>query len=378
MSAVSVVSPTDDWTHRFAAIWHVDFEFREDANHLPVPVCMFAQEQQTGAKVEMWRDQLLRCRQPPFDVGPNSLMVGYMTAAELSCFLALGWPFPHNVVDLYTETIAAVNGDDSVWLQDERRPGLLEALQLHGLPTRMTKEEKEYWRRAILDNTDYTLEQKKGIQDYNRVDVEETLALIVRMTPAIDLPHALHRGRYMGAVARMELAGLPVDRVRLNRLVDNWDAIKRFYIERDDSLDLWEDLSFREWRLEALILKRGWDWPAHKARITVSVPRPTGGTRGLVNAIPGRFGTAIRICDRAEAVTIPNGRQWMRPRFGVTTKRYSNLNRNGRNGRARFDPSNADSYDFITGRRSGARAAIAIPCAEISRFGPPLIDEDFA
>jgi hypothetical protein len=105
------------------------------------------------------------------------------------------------------------------------------------------------------------LEQKNGIEDYNRVDVEETLALIGPMAPAIDLPQALHRGRYMGAVARMEDTGLPVHRVRLGHLVDNWDPIKRFYIERDDDLDLWEGLSFREWRLDALIRRRGWDWP---------------------------------------------------------------------------------------------------------------------
>jgi hypothetical protein len=30
----------------------------------------------------------------PFDTCPNSLMVAYAADAELSCFLALGWPFP--------------------------------------------------------------------------------------------------------------------------------------------------------------------------------------------------------------------------------------------------------------------------------------------
>jgi hypothetical protein len=28
------------WLDRYAAIWHCDFEFREDASHHPVPVCM--------------------------------------------------------------------------------------------------------------------------------------------------------------------------------------------------------------------------------------------------------------------------------------------------------------------------------------------------
>jgi DNA polymerase I len=47
----------------------------------------------------------------------------------------------------------------------------------------------------------------------------------------------------------------------LSRLLENWDGIKRFYIERDDDFGLYEDLSFREWRLQKLIEERGWDWP---------------------------------------------------------------------------------------------------------------------
>ena len=66
----------------------------------------------------------------------------------------------------------------------------------------------------------------------------------------------------MGAVARMEHTGLPVDRARLDRFTDHWDDIKRFYIKRDDTLGLWDDdLSFREWKLRALIKECRWDWP---------------------------------------------------------------------------------------------------------------------
>ena len=63
-------------------------------------------------------------------------MVAYMAAAELSCFAALDWPFPHNILDLYVETIVTINGDDAVWLQGAKRPGLQEALQLHILGPR--------------------------------------------------------------------------------------------------------------------------------------------------------------------------------------------------------------------------------------------------
>jgi DNA polymerase I len=170
---------------RFPAIWHCDFEYRQDANHLPVPVCGCFIEQRTGTKIELWRDELLRLRQAPFDTGPNSVMVAFMAAAELSCFLSLGWKFPDNTLCLYAETIAAINGDDTVWLLGKKRPSLHEALVLHGLEPSMSDEEKEHWRRVILDNVEYG-DLQKGVQDYNRVDVLETLDLIEKMGPALD------------------------------------------------------------------------------------------------------------------------------------------------------------------------------------------------
>ena len=49
MSCNSAGLPTS--FDRFRAIWHVDFEFRQDNNHLPVPVAMFAKEHRTGAEI---------------------------------------------------------------------------------------------------------------------------------------------------------------------------------------------------------------------------------------------------------------------------------------------------------------------------------------
>src|SRR6478672_1600942 len=47
---------------------------------------------------------------PPFDIGDNSLFVGYAAApAELACFLALGWQFPVHVFDQHTAYLASSN-----------------------------------------------------------------------------------------------------------------------------------------------------------------------------------------------------------------------------------------------------------------------------
>jgi hypothetical protein len=248
------------WLQHYAAIWHVDFEFREDDNHHPVPVRMYAYEQHTGTKIEMWQDELRARRRAPFDTGPQSLFVAYAANAELSCFLALVWEFPKNILDAYIETIVAINGDDGVW-PEKRRPGLLNALELYGLEPAMSSEEKERLRRLILENTDYTPEQRCEIRNYNQQDVIETVRLLTALVPSIDLPRALLRGRYMAAVACMEWQGLPVDRDYLRLLIANWEQLQLYFIRRDDEFGLYDGTSFREQRLQELITAQGWDWP---------------------------------------------------------------------------------------------------------------------
>ena len=110
---------TDNWRGRFREEWHIDFEYREDANHLPVPVSLFAIERNSGTARFFRRDELLKLNQAPFDTAPGSLIVAYAANAEMSCFLVLGWLFPVNILDPYVETIAAINGDTTVWLEEE-------------------------------------------------------------------------------------------------------------------------------------------------------------------------------------------------------------------------------------------------------------------
>ena len=119
---------------RFDAIWHIDFEFRQDANHHPVPVSMFGKEHRTGAEIgPLTRDQLLKLRRAPFDTGPDALVTSYSIVAELSCFKVLGWPMPRNLLCSYFETCAAINGLDIVGLE-KKRPRLLEACDLFAIP----------------------------------------------------------------------------------------------------------------------------------------------------------------------------------------------------------------------------------------------------
>jgi hypothetical protein len=245
---------------RFREVWHWDFEYRQDANHCPVPVAMFAKERRTGAEISMRRAELLASTRIPFDIGLETLVVSYSAVAELTCCAQLNLPMPRNVLCTYFETGAAINGLDIDGLM-MKRPSLLEACDLFDIP-HMAKERKAEMRELILNRTEYSEEEWHKIEDYNRDDVLLDIPLLKRLAPTIDLPPALFRGRYAKVVAGMELRGLPIDVGYVNELVKNWQALRLHYIRRDDHLDLYDSNgSFCEDRFEALITSRGWAWP---------------------------------------------------------------------------------------------------------------------
>ena len=95
----------------FAEVWAVDFEFRpEDGRegNRPDPMCLVAYELKSGRKLRLWRDEFGPF--PPYSVGPNSFFVAYYASAEIGCHLALGWPKPARILDLFTEFRCHTNG----------------------------------------------------------------------------------------------------------------------------------------------------------------------------------------------------------------------------------------------------------------------------
>src|SRR6516225_4344149 len=111
----------------YRQIWCCDFEFTARDGDRPDPLCMVAREARTGELIRLWLTDGAPAA-PPFPVGPDTLFVAYYNSAELGCFLALGWPFPHRQIDLCCEFRNATNGH---YLPCGR--GLLGALAYHGL-----------------------------------------------------------------------------------------------------------------------------------------------------------------------------------------------------------------------------------------------------
>jgi hypothetical protein len=148
------------------------------------------------------------------------LFVAYYASAELGCCLALDWPMPARILDLYAEFRNLTNG--------KAVPcgcGLLGALAYFGIGG-IEVVEKESMRQLAQRGGAYTAAERSALLAYCETDVLALDKLLPKMAPLIDLDRALLRGRYMAAAARMERSGVPLDTAALNRLRTNWERIK--------------------------------------------------------------------------------------------------------------------------------------------------------
>lgn len=240
----------------FREVWCVDFEFHAPTGERPWPVCMVARELCTGRLVRLWRDDLLALRRPPFDCGPGSLIVAYYASAELGCFLALGWPKPANILDLYAEHRCATNG-----LPTLCGDGLIGALAHRGL-AHVDVGEKEAMRRLVIERTSWSAAEQAAILDYCQSDVDALAVLLPRMASDLDLPRALLRGRYTAAVARMEWTGIPIDTALHAHLDTSWDTLKhRLIAEIDRDYSVYDGLSFKRDRFSDYLRRGAIPWP---------------------------------------------------------------------------------------------------------------------
>src|SRR5215470_13352362 len=103
-----VLRPTPLDSVPFREIWAVDFEFIADPGENPDPVCLIARELRSGRTLRLWRGEFASA--PPYPTGGDTLFVAYYASAELGCHLALGWPIPERILDLFTEFRCGTNG----------------------------------------------------------------------------------------------------------------------------------------------------------------------------------------------------------------------------------------------------------------------------
>jgi DNA polymerase I len=238
----------------YREIWLVDFEFVALPGERPDPVCLVALELRSGRLIRRWRDEL--DRDPPYAVDPNALFVAYYASAELGCHLALGWPQPARVLDLFVEFRNRTNG-----LETPCGAGLLGALTYFGLDG-IGAAEKDEMRELILSGGPWCEDQRIAILDYCESDVRALERLLPAMAAQIDLPRALVRGRYMSAVAHMEYAGVPIDVDRLALLREHWVGIQDELIAAIDAeYHVYDGRTFKSDKFASWLAAAGIPWP---------------------------------------------------------------------------------------------------------------------
>jgi hypothetical protein len=209
----------------YREIWAVDFEFTAPPGERPAPLCVVARELRTGRLERKWLGDGM-CPSPCYSTEPDALFVAYYASAELGCHLALDWPLPVRILDLYAEFRCRTNGLGVVCGN-----GLVGALSYFGLDG-LAIADKDEMRRLAMRGGPYTADEKLTLVDYCQTDVDALGKLLPAMLPQIDLPRALLRGRYMAAAARMEWTGVPIDTGILQALRTSWRAIQGQLIAR--------------------------------------------------------------------------------------------------------------------------------------------------
>lgn len=251
----------------FAQTWCVDFEFRAPAGERPEVRCMVAREVRSGRLIRLWADELAEMDKPPFPIGPDSLFVAYYASAEFGCFLALGWPMPERVLDLYVERRRIANGRGLV----EKGRGLLATLRAYGLAAIDADEKQDLRNLAMRAGEHYDQAEREALLEYCQSDVDALADLLPAMLPDIlrgpvspdrMLGQALLRGRYMVAVARMEWAGVPIDLGTLDRMRDQWEEVREKLVgEMCGELGVFEGSTFKRARFARFLKERGIPWP---------------------------------------------------------------------------------------------------------------------
>ena len=241
----------------FSEVWAVDFEFRpQDGREgsRPDPVCLVACELKGGRRLRLWRDEFGPF--PPYSVGPNSIFLAYYASAEIGCHLALGWPKPARILDLFTEFRCHTNG-----VRPAGGSGLLGALSYFGIDG-MDAAEKDAMRDLVLRGGPWADQERKDILQYCESDVSSLAKLLPPMLRHIDLPRALLRGRYMAAAATMEHNGVPIDVPLLAKLREKWGDIQDELIaDVDSKYGVFDGRTFKEDRFATWLASMDIPWP---------------------------------------------------------------------------------------------------------------------
>jgi DNA polymerase-1 len=227
----------------FSQIVVADFEYELVAGGLPNPLCMVVVVLDENFRhvrtIRMWRGEF--GREPPFDIGSDTLFVAYSAWAEMTCFLVLGWRFPVHIYDLHTAFLARTNlllpYDYDGTTRQKQRKRLSDAAHFYGI---------EGWRGIDKEDIakaigDCVWREKYSQQDVINYCTEDTLreAQLLRrqlLDPRCpDVDHVCYWSDYSAkCIARIQARGMPIDAALWNLVQENKVAVVRALIRQFD------------------------------------------------------------------------------------------------------------------------------------------------
>jgi DNA polymerase-1 len=247
---------SDPRQYGFRQVLCVDFEFANTPGSLPTPHTLVAHEVYSGRTIRLFEEEFTSLKAPPYGVGRDALFVAYYASAEFGCHLALGWPLPEHVLDLFVEFRNLTNG-----LPTFAGNSLLGALTHFGLDG-MDAVEKRDMQDLAMRGAPFTSAERAALLDYCEADVMALRKVLPVMLPRIDLPRAVNRGRYMKAGARIEHTGIPIDTELLADFKNNWGRIKDGLIAHvDQDFGVFEGQTFKTAKFQKYLALNGIPWP---------------------------------------------------------------------------------------------------------------------
>ena len=238
------------------SIWLVDFEFKAIDGERPDPICVVAHDLVGGRQIRLWidPDNPPHC---PYGTGADDLFIAYYASAEIGCHLALGWPVPKRIIDLCIEFKLETCG-----LQLNHGRNLLGALLYHKIDDSLTGSEKSEMQQLAARGGPYSGVEKAALIEYCASDVCALSRLWKVMSPSIDTPRALIRGRYMAALAEVERRGVPLDIASLETLRKSWPTLKTDLIAGiGHGYGVYEGETFVMAKFEQYLIARAISWP---------------------------------------------------------------------------------------------------------------------
>ena len=228
----------------FRTIAVIDFEYEIDDGDLPRVLCLVVYLLDAYLRlvsiIRRWRGEFGAT--PPFDTGPDTLVVGYSLWAEMTCFLVLGWRFPVHVYDLHTAYLATTNillpyEPDEVRKKPRKR--LSDACRAYGIEGWENIDKPEL-AKAIGEGR-WHIYGREAVVQYCEEDVRNSAELLRRQLTGhgtrapVNPELVMHWSIYSAkTVARIQARGMPIDMLLWNLVQENQLAVISALIRRFD------------------------------------------------------------------------------------------------------------------------------------------------